>query len=68
MHTDADIDGDIDDLCALALLLRCPGVEISGITTITEHSGKRAGYVRDVLALAGRASVPLAAGCRCPPG
>jgi inosine-uridine nucleoside N-ribohydrolase len=30
---DTDIGGDIDDLCALVMLLRWPGVELTGIAT-----------------------------------
>lgn len=62
VHLDTDLGGDIDDICALALLLRWPDVEITGITTVTEHDGKRAGYVREALRLAGRDNVPVAAG------
>ena len=62
VHLDTDIGGDLDDLCALALLLRWPGVEIAGITTVLEDRGKRAGYARYVLDLAGRSDVPVAAG------
>jgi purine nucleosidase len=62
LHIDTDIGGDIDDLCALALALKWPGAEVVGVTTVAEHSGRRAGYVRYVLGLAGRADVPVAAG------
>ena len=62
VHLDTDIGGDIDDLCALALVLAWPDVEIVGVTTVAEHAGKRAGYVRYALALAGRTGVPVAAG------
>ncbi len=62
VHVDTDLGGDIDDLCALALLLNWPGVEIAGITTVAEHDGKRAGYVRHAVALAGRPGIPVAAG------
>lgn len=62
VHLDTDIGGDVDDLCALALLLRSPQVDVSGITTVLEHNGKRAGYARYALALAGRNNVPVAAG------
>lgn len=66
IHLDTDIGGDIDDLCALALLLRWPGVEVTGITTCGEAGGRRAGFVRRVLALEGRAEIPLAAGAEAP--
>jgi inosine-uridine nucleoside N-ribohydrolase len=62
LHVDTDIGGDIDDLCALALVLKWPGAELVGVTTVAEHSGRRAGYVRRVLELAGREDVAVAAG------
>lgn len=62
VHLDTDLGGDSDDLCALALLLATPGVELTGITTCTEQDGKRAGYARYALKLAGRADIPVAAG------
>ncbi len=63
IHLDTDLGGDIDDLCALALLLRWPGgVELTGVTVVGDTNGRRTGYVRYVLALAGRGDVPVAAG------
>jgi purine nucleosidase len=62
LHIDTDIGGDIDDLCALALALSWPDVELLAVTTVAEHQGKRAGYTRYALRLAGRADVPVAAG------
>jgi inosine-uridine nucleoside N-ribohydrolase len=63
IHLDTDLGGDIDDLCALALLLRWPGgVHLAGITTVGDMNGKRAGYVHYVLGLEGRNDVPVAAG------
>lgn len=62
IHLDTDIGGDPDDVCALAMLLRWPDVEITGITTVTEQGGRRAGYVHEVLKLAGRTGIPVAAG------
>jgi inosine-uridine nucleoside N-ribohydrolase len=62
VHLDTDIGGDIDDLCALALLLAWPGVELTGVTTVLDDGGRRAGYARFALALAGRSDVPVAAG------
>ncbi len=62
LHLDTDIGGDIDDFCALAMLLRMPNVELTGITTVAELGGKRAGYARHVLDLEERADVPVAAG------
>ena len=63
IHLDTDLGSDIDDLCALAMLLKWPGgVELTGITTVAEDGGRRAGYVRQALALAGRSDTPVAAG------
>lgn len=62
VHLDTDLGGDIDDLCALAMLLRWNDVELTGITTVAEANGRRAGYIRHVLELEGRSKVPVAAG------
>jgi inosine-uridine nucleoside N-ribohydrolase len=62
VHLDTDFGGDIDDLAALALLLKWPDVEITGITTVAEEGGRRAGYVHHVLQLAGHHEIPVAAG------
>ena len=62
IHLDTDLGGDIDDLCALAMLLRWEGVEITGITTVAEANGRRAGYVHYVLELEGKSKIPVAAG------
>lgn len=63
LHLDTDIGGDMDDLCALALVLNWPGAEPLAVTTVAEHQGKRAGYARYALRLAGReAGVAVAAG------
>jgi inosine-uridine nucleoside N-ribohydrolase len=62
IHLDTDLGGDIDDLCALAMLLRWEGVEFTGITTVAENRGRRAGYVRHVLTLEGRSDIPVGIG------
>ncbi|MEZ4503721.1 MAG: nucleoside hydrolase [Dehalococcoidia bacterium] len=62
LHLDTDIGGDIDDMCALALALGAPDVEVTGVTTVLEAAGERAGYAREALAIAGRPEVPVAAG------
>jgi purine nucleosidase len=56
------LGGDTDDACALAMMLGWPGVEITGITTVADPGGRRAGYVEHLLRLAGRDDIPLAAG------
>lgn len=62
VHVDTDIGGHIDDVCALALVLAWPGAELTGVTTVLEDGGRRAGYARHALELAGRDGVPVAAG------
>ena len=62
IHLDTDLGGDIDDLCALAMLLRWKEIEFAGITTVAEANGRRAGYVCHVLELEGRYNIPIAAG------
>src|SRR5688572_23901144 len=63
IHPDTDLGGDIDDLCALAMLLRwSDDVELNGITTVAEANGRRAGYVRYILGLEGRSDIRVAAG------
>jgi purine nucleosidase len=62
VHLDTDLGGDIDDLCALAMLLRWENLELTGITTVAEAGGRRAGYVRHILEMEGRQTIPVAAG------
>lgn len=63
IHLDTDFGGDIDDICALAMLLRWPNdIQLTGVTTVAEINGRRAGQVKYVLELEGRSSVPVAAG------
>jgi purine nucleosidase len=63
IHLDTDLGGDIDDLCALAMLLRwSKDIHLTGITTVAEARGKRAGYVRYVLNLEQKNNIPVAAG------
>ncbi|MBI4130853.1 nucleoside hydrolase [Candidatus Roizmanbacteria bacterium] len=62
VHLDTDLGGDPDDVCALALLLKWPDVAITGITTVSDENGKRAGYTKYVLQLAGKESVSVKAG------
>jgi purine nucleosidase len=62
IHLDTDIGGDMDDVCALAMLLKWPDLEITGVTTVSDDAGRRAGYVRYVLGLMERSDIPSAAG------
>lgn len=62
IHLDTDFAGDTDDAAALAMLLGWPGAEITGITTVADPDGRRAGYVDRMLGLARRRDIPVAAG------
>jgi inosine-uridine nucleoside N-ribohydrolase len=62
LHLDTDLAGDPDDVAALAYLLGREDVELTGVTTVDDPGGQRAGYVAEVLRLAGRPDVPVAAG------
>ncbi len=62
VHLDTDFAGDTDDAAALVMLLGWSGIEIVGITTVADPDGRRASYVRYVLGLAGRETIPVEAG------
>src|SRR2546423_5976544 len=62
LHLDTDIGGDIDDLCALALILNWPSAELLAVTTVSDDEGRRAGYARYALRMARREDVAVAAG------
>jgi purine nucleosidase len=64
IHLDTDLGGDPDDLCALAMLLGWPDVELTGITTTIDFEGRRAAMVRHCLQLVGRVDIPVSAGSR----
>lgn len=69
IHLDTDLGGDIDDLCALAMLLRWPeALGITGITVVGDTDGRRTGAVRQVLAIASREDIPVAAGAETSQG
>ena len=62
VHLDTDLGSNPDDVAALAYLLARPDVELTGVTTVDDPGGKRAGYVGEVLGLARCRDVPVAAG------
>ena len=62
IHIDTDLGGDMDDLCALAMVLRWPDADLIAVTTNQDNNGRRAGYCRYALDLAGRSDIPVAAG------
>ena len=44
------------------MVLKWPGAQLCGVTTVAEHGGKRAGYALHALAIGGRSDIPVAAG------
>ncbi len=59
---DTDIGTDIDDVFALALILRSPELELLGVTTVSGDTRARARLAAKMLSEAGRPEVPVAAG------
>jgi inosine-uridine nucleoside N-ribohydrolase len=59
---DTDIGTDIDDTWALAMLLRCPELDLRLVTTVSGDTSYRAQLVAGILATAGRADVPVGIG------
>jgi purine nucleosidase len=60
LHLDTDLGGDIDDLCALTMVLNWPDVELLAVTTVADDQGRRAGYARYALGLADREDIAVA--------
>src|SRR5262245_22912722 len=65
---DTDIGTDVDDALALALALASPELELVAVTTVSGDSTLRARIAARILALGGRAEVPVHAGCTEPLG
>ena len=63
---DTDIGTDVDDELALALALASPELELVAVTTVSGDTSLRARIAARLLALAGRADVPVHAGCEQP--
>ncbi|MGB1343310.1 MAG: nucleoside hydrolase [Pseudomonadales bacterium] len=59
---DTDIGFDVDDVWALAFLLRCPEFDIKLITTTTGDTHYRACLVAKLLEIAGRTDIPIGIG------
>ncbi|MDI7274653.1 MAG: nucleoside hydrolase [Anaerolineae bacterium] len=63
---DTDIGSDVDDALALSLILCSPELELVGVTCVYGDVSLRARMVMKLLALRGRARVPVATGARQP--
>ena len=61
---DTDIGGDIDDTWALALLLRCPELDVKLVTTEVGDTTAKAQIVAKFLDTMGRGDIPIGIGIR----
>lgn len=61
---DTDIGDDIDDTWALAMLLKCPELDVKLITTAFRDTRYRAAIVAKTLEIAGRTDIPIGIGER----
>lgn len=59
---DTDIGGDIDDTWALAMMLKCPELDVRLIVTDTGDTTYRASIVAKLLEIAGRTDIPIGLG------
>lgn len=63
IHIDTDFGGDIDDFCAISMLLGWPSpLEITGITTVGEEDGRRAGFLQYMFNKIPSVQIPFASG------
>ena len=63
---DTDVGTDVDDALAIALAAASPELHLEGLTTVHADAPLRARIARALLALAGRAEVPVIAGASRP--
>jgi inosine-uridine nucleoside N-ribohydrolase len=61
---DTDIGSDIDDTWALAMLLRCPEVDVRLVVSDTGNTKYRASIIARLLEIAGRVDVPVGIGVK----
>ena len=61
---DTDIGTDIDDTWALAMLLKCPELDLKLVVSDTGNTTYRAEIAAKMLEIAGRADVPVGIGIR----
>ena len=59
---DTDIGFDVDDVWALAFLLRCPELDLRLVTTTTGDTAYRARVAAKMLQAAGRTDIPIGIG------
>ncbi|MCX6377271.1 MAG: nucleoside hydrolase [Armatimonadetes bacterium] len=61
---DTDIGSDIDDTWALAMLLRCPELDVRLVVSDTGNTEYRAAIIARLLEVAGRTDVPVGIGIK----
>lgn len=61
---DTDIGGDIDDTWALAMLVRCPELDVKLVLTDTGDTVYRARVAAKLLEVAGRTDIPVGVGLK----
>ena len=59
---DTDVGGDVDDVFAVLLAARHPGLDLIGVTTVNGDVAQRTRIARKLLRLAGRPQVPVVTG------
>jgi purine nucleosidase len=63
---DTDIGSDVDDLLALAFILRSSELALQGVTTVYGDTRRRARLAKFVCGIAGRSEVPVVPGAEKP--
>ena len=64
---DTDIGFDVDDVWALAFMLKCPELDVKLITTNTGDTEYSAALIGKMLEIAGRTDISIGIGCRSMP-
>ena len=59
---DTDIGDDIDDTWALALMLKCPELDVKLVVSDTGDTTYRAKIIAKMLEVAGRTDIPVGVG------
>lgn len=62
---DTDIGGDIDDTWALAMMLKCPELDVKMVLSDTGNTTYRSKIIAKMLEIAGRTDIPVGIGIHC---
>lgn len=66
LFIDTDMGGDVDDALALTAALRCPDVQLVGISTVYLRPWWRAQVTGEILRRLDAQNIPVAVGCSSP--